>query len=153
MPRNVDNGGSAGLAEGSNVLEQRLQAIEAGIASIQATLSIDVEASAKMPSNRESEPHKPHAASIRKQHLSGIDSSPKIADNGTPGLGQATNDTGELKATSHSCQMSRFESSLSVLANSSQMQPRVECNQDCPLRAPCILIFFVHIVARLHWPF
>ena len=99
-----------------------------------------------MPSNRESEPHKPHAASIRKQHLSGIDSSPKIADNGTPGLGQATKDTGELKATSHSCQMSQFESSLSLLANSSQMQPRVECSQDCPLRAPYILIFLVFIV-------
>ena len=51
--------------------------------------------------------------------------------------------------------------SLSLLPDSSQMQPRVECNQDCSLRAPYILIFLVsyiliflvYIVVSLSWTF
>jgi len=61
VARNVDNGGMAGPGDGtsSNALEQRLQAIEQGIASIKAALIEDSEASAKMPSRTHAVPGTP----------------------------------------------------------------------------------------------
>ena len=107
VARNVDNGGMAGLEEGSSnsALEQRLQAIEEGIASIKAALTQDCEASVK-------DPAQPQAVLERRKR----DASPMIAEAGFPFA--ETGSSGAPNPASH------FPQSLCLCLGCLCFQPR-----------------------------